>query len=1005
MNILQGGSVIGGSGAMGWSAGTSGVVTVEGTWTNSSSMTLGIYGSGTLNIRPGGTVTNGMSYLGANYTGSSGNVTVGGTWTTTGIQLGNSSTHGTGTLDIEPGGMVTSIQTWGQHGYITVGGTFDSGNSFEMHKDFVLDILPGGQITDLLGTVYGGSTNIGGTWTNTGQLVVGYNSEEALMTIASGGSVSNTDGYVGQQAAIGDVTVAGTWTNDGILFVGYNGYGTLTIEHGGSVRSISSLIGEGYNATSANGIVIVAGTWTNSESISVGSGGAGVLTIQSGGQVSNGLGTISQTGTANVAGAWSNTGFLDIRGILSIESGGQVSNDLGTISQTGTANVAGAWSNTGFLDIRGILSIESGGQVSNVDGLINSGGQVNVIGIWENSGDLHVGGSSVCMGNGTLTVASGGQVSNTDGLIGQRAGTFSQASISGVWINSGSLMVGGYGNGTLTVASGGSVSNTDGYLGFASGSTGQATISGTWTNDGTLYIGLVGSGVLNIDGGGTVTAENLILGNFSSLNINGGLLSVSGDMYTGDTISFRSGVIDIGGTLSDFDTVLGSSCILTVGEIGSGNTIRLDGGTIGVAGDFYGEDIQKLRLISSGTLVVGGDLLGETRIDRGLTLRMNGGQLPSSSSLMLNGGTLDGTLDVEGLVDVVVSSDSRGNLNIGLDGQLRVGLGQAMRVFSNEESVNAGRIDADGSQLQFNGHLANSGKINVSGRLALYGGWSSNGHINIVGDTTVYGDGDIIGGTVIIADGSAVNVMDDMVNNAAMFYVSGNAEVTFFGNVSGAGSFAGDGGVCFAGSYSPGNSLGDVTLDNVTCMAGNVLIMELTGTTLCGEYDHITVTNSTSLNGTLDVVLLDEFQPQNGDTFDLFDWDGLLTGCFSSINLPPLFGLAWDISALYTTGELGVTLKPFTLLGDANHDGVVSAGDYASVQANFGSTGDPGIPGDANGDGVVSAGDYASVQANFGNVAGSSEAVPEPVTLSTLVLGGIVMFGCKRQFLSKGKKR
>ncbi len=47
---------------------------------------------------------------------------------------------------------------------------------------------------------------------------------------------------------------------------------------------------------------------------------------------------------------------------------------------------------------------------------------------------------------------------------------------------------------------------------------------------------------------------------------------------------------------------------------------------------------------------------------------------------------------------------------------------------------------------------------------------------------------------------------------------------------------------------------------------------------------------------------------------------------------------------------------------------------YASIQSNFGHTLDAEDPvgtvllGDANGDGVVSAGDYASIQANFGNV-------------------------------------
>ncbi len=52
------------------------------------------------------------------------------------------------------------------------------------------------------------------------------------------------------------------------------------------------------------------------------------------------------------------------------------------------------------------------------------------------------------------------------------------------------------------------------------------------------------------------------------------------------------------------------------------------------------------------------------------------------------------------------------------------------------------------------------------------------------------------------------------------------------------------------------------------------------------------------------------------------------------------------------------------IYGDANGDGVVSAEDYISVQANFGATGSSSdhIYGDANGDGVVSADDYASIQ-------------------------------------------
>ncbi len=112
----------------------------------------------------------------------------------------------------------------------------------------------------------------------------------------------------------------------------------------------------------------------------------------------------------------------------------------------------------------------------------------------------------------------------------------------------------------------------------------------------------------------------------------------------------------------------------------------------------------------------------------------------------------------------------------------------------------------------------------------------------------------------------------------------------------------------------------------------------------------------------------------------------------------------------YTAGSLEIhmyTISPYTPLyidnvsivemfleGDANRDGVVSAGDYASVQSNFGNTGEVGILGDANLDGVVSAGDYASVQANFGAVkegAASINLVPEPATMVLLSMGVVAM--------------
>jgi hypothetical protein len=61
------------------------------------------------------------------------------------------------------------------------------------------------------------------------------------------------------------------------------------------------------------------------------------------------------------------------------------------------------------------------------------------------------------------------------------------------------------------------------------------------------------------------------------------------------------------------------------------------------------------------------------------------------------------------------------------------------------------------------------------------------------------------------------------------------------------------------------------------------------------------------------------------------------------------------------------TLNFFTLLGDANHDGVVNTSDFSILAANFNSaTGMSAATGDFNGDGIVNAEDFEELAANYG---------------------------------------
>ena len=111
-----------------------------------------------------------------------------------------------------------------------------------------------------------------------------------------------------------------------------------------------------------------------------------------------------------------------------------------------------------------------------------------------------------------------------------------------------------------------------------------------------------------------------------------------------------------------------------------------------------------------------------------------------------------------------------------------------------------------------------------------------------------------------------------------------------------------------------------------------------------------------------------------GRTIDLFDWTGVTpTGAFT-VTSP----YTWNLSKLYTTGEVTLTAVPGVLPGDFNHNGTVDAADYIVWRKKPGAN--------------YTADDYNAWRTNFGQSLGSgawaSSAesphanVPEPSTLT-----------------------
>ena len=204
----------------------------------------------------------------------------------------------------------------------------------------------------------------------------------------------------------------------------------------------------------------------------------------------------------------------------------------------------------------------------------------------------------------------------------------------------------------------------------------------------------------------------------------------------------------------------------------------------------------------------------------------------------------------------------------------------------NLESSTGGaslQVDQGNQEFQIVLNLASNATFNIAMSASL----EMNHAVHLQGHSlTKTGSGNLAINNLITTDGGTLVIQDGS--------VTGNSIVT--GAV-----------VNTSGILSPGSSPGtwEIAEDYVQESAAT-LLMEIGGQVPGVDHDLLRIHGNASLDGLLDVRLLDGFAPNPGDQFQLLDIENS-TGQFADVELPTLLAsLRWDLSRpLYPWHALG----------------------------------------------------------------------------------------------------
>lgn len=390
------------------------------------------------------------------------------------------------------------------------------------------------------------------------------------------------------------------------------------------------------------------------------------------------------------------------------------------------------------------------------------------------------------------------------------------------------------------------------------------------------------------------------------------------------------------------------------------------------------------------SLVSTGPLSGTGALNLSSGVNLNVGLAPTS--------LYAGNILVPGFSSLTFTNSgfqTAGGLTVDNNGELRLGAGQSLRSFGSSNIL--GKIELlcsptlGSSEIEFvsGGVTIGAATGFITGRDAVMrftGGLDNSGSLLLssgVNDIT----GDIVNeasGKIMVAGGAAATFYDEVNQNGTLQVLkvgSTTSTAVFAGDFQGSGGSSGGGDIFFLGDLRPGNSPASVSYDNnVAFGPGASLQVELGGTIAGSQYDRIQVSGDLSLDGMVDVSLIDGFTLSLYDEFLIADVAGTLSGEFNGLSEGSLVGNygGTNLFISYQAGDGNdVALLAAGLPGDFDLDRDVDGEDFLLWQI------DPSV------------GALTDWEANYGTVlppplTTASAVVPEPNALALLSLAGLL---------------